>query len=330
MSPSAPRVGLVLGAGGVVGQAYHAGVLAALEHDCGWDPRAADVVVGTSAGSITGTLLREGVPASELAAWTVQAPLSAEGGLLRDMLGTEIPVFEPFHVRSMLRRLPEPPGWEMLRDAALRPWGFRPWTAAMALLAPGRLDVVEQLGMLREVEGRSWPERELWICTVRRRDGRRVVFGREGAPEAPLHLAIAASCAVPGYFSPVTIGAHSYVDGGAHSPTNAAILRERDLDLVVIVSPMSGPAGVLTDLYGLSRRHAARLARREVRALRERGTAVLVFRPGHAELAAMSNDFMSRDRVDEIVQESFLGAGTYAARPEVRSVLRRFGLQRHH
>ncbi len=44
------RVGLVLGAGGVVGQAYHAGVLAVLEHDFGFDPRAVDVIVGTSAG----------------------------------------------------------------------------------------------------------------------------------------------------------------------------------------------------------------------------------------------------------------------------------------
>ena len=60
------RVGLVLGAGGVVGQAYHSGVLAALEHDLGWDPRTAEVIVGTSAGSITGTLLRLGVSAEDL------------------------------------------------------------------------------------------------------------------------------------------------------------------------------------------------------------------------------------------------------------------------
>lgn len=82
-----PRVGLVLGAGGVVGQAYHSGVLAALEHDYGWDPRTADVIVGTSAGSITGMLLRSGVPASELAAWTVKAPLTSEGAVLRQILG---------------------------------------------------------------------------------------------------------------------------------------------------------------------------------------------------------------------------------------------------
>jgi NTE family protein len=324
------RVGLVLGAGGVVGQAYHAGVLAALEHDFGWDPRTADIVVGTSAGSITGTLLRVGVPASELAAWSVQAPLSTEGMVLHSMLGTEIPVFEPFRVLPLLRRLPDPPGWEMVQRAVARPWTFRPLAAALALLAPGRHDIAEQLGMLRHVEGTSWPERDLWICTVRRRDGRRVVFGRPGSLDAPLHLAIAASCAVPGYFAPVRIGDHLYVDGGAHSPTNAAILRGQGLDLVIVVSPMSGPAHLPTDVYSLSRAHAGRIARREARALRDSGPAVVVFRPGDAELRAMGNDFMARDRVDQIVQESFLGAGAYAARPEVRETLTMAGLRPRH
>lgn len=324
------RVGLVLGAGGVVGQAYHAGVLAALEHDLGWDPRDAEVIVGTSAGAITGTLLRVGVPAPELAAWIVQAPLEAEGMLLRSLLGTEIPVFEPFRLLPLLRRLPDPPGWEMVQRAVIRPWTFRPMAAALALLAPGRVDIAEQLGMLREVEGRSWPDRDLWICAVRRRDGRRVVFGRPGGPEAPLHLAIAASCAVPGYFAPVRIDDHVYVDGGAHSPTNAALLRGQDLDLVIVVSPMSGPVQIPTDLYALSRGHAARLARRETRALRESGTPVITFRPGAAELAAMGNDFMARERVDEIVQQAFLGAGSYAARPEIRELLITVGLRRGH
>ena len=50
------RVGLVLGGGGVVGQAYHSGVLAVLEHDFGFDARKVEVIVGTSAGSITGTV----------------------------------------------------------------------------------------------------------------------------------------------------------------------------------------------------------------------------------------------------------------------------------
>ena len=86
----------------------------------------------------------------------------------------------------------------MLLHAALRPWEFRPRVAALALLAPGDHDIVERLAMLRAVEGQSWPDRDLWICAVRRRDGRRVVFGRTGSADAPLHLAIAASCALPG------------------------------------------------------------------------------------------------------------------------------------
>jgi NTE family protein len=143
-----------------------------------------------------------------------------------------------------------------------------------------------------------------------------------------LHLAIAASCAVPGYFAPVKIDEHTYVDGGAHSPTNAAILRRRALDLVIVVSPMSGPARLPTDLYGASRWHAARVARREVRALRESGTAVVVFRPGRAEQEAIGNNFMARDRVDQIVQEAFLGAGSFAAKPEIRRLLATFGVQR--
>src|SRR6185369_6425583 len=76
------RIGLVLGAGGVVGHAFHAGVLAALTEKTGWDPRAAEVVVGTSAGSVVGALLRAGASAPDLLARATGQPLSREGRLL--------------------------------------------------------------------------------------------------------------------------------------------------------------------------------------------------------------------------------------------------------
>lgn len=269
------------------------------------DPRTADVIVGTSAGSITGTLLRSGVQASDLAAWTVRSPLSAEGHVLNQIVGAEVPRFQPFNALHVVRRPPSLPGRKMLQRALLQPRHFRSLAASLALLAPGAHDIAEQLTTLREVEGQDWPERDLWICAVRRQDGRRVVFGRPGGPDAPLHLATAASCAVPGYFTPIRIGDRSYVDGGAHSPTNATILREADLDLVIIVSPMSGPAGAIKDVYAASRWHAVRIARREVQALRKSGVDVVVFRPGPSEQVAMGNDFMARDRVDETVQQSF-------------------------
>lgn len=314
------RIGLVLGAGGIVGQAYHAGVLAALEHDYGWDPREAEVIVGTSAGSITGSLLRQGVPASELAAWTVRAPLTDEGQLLEQLFGDAHPEFEPFRARDLMLRRPSLPRPQMVLGALRSPRNFRPWAAALSLMAPGRFDIIEQLAALGQAD--AWPSGELWINVVRREDGRHVVFGRRGAPDVPLHLAVAASCSVPGYFAPVPIAGNTYVDGGAHSPTNADLLRHRGLDVVIVVSPMSGPARLPYDIYGASRKHSARLAAREVKALRGAGTEVVMFRPGNAEHAVMGNDFMSADRVDRIVQESFLAAGAYAATTSLPDILR--------
>ena len=315
------RVGLVLGAGGVVGQAYHAGVLAVLEHDFGFDARGVDMIVGTSAGSITGTLLRLGVSSGDLAAWTVKAPLSGDDEFHRRMAEMPEPQLAPLRPLDLIRRPMRLPGPHMVRRALTRPWQFRPLTAGLALLAPGKHDIVGQLAALRELEESRWPDRDLWICAVRRRDGRRVVFGRPGSPATSVHLAIAASCAVPGYFAPVRIGERSYVDGGVHSPTNAAILRGQELALVIVISPMSGPPGPSLSLFGASRRHSARLLHREVRALEHAGVAVLVFAPGDAEQKVMGDDMMSRDRLNEVIQQSFLGAGARAASPRARRLL---------
>src|SRR5690348_12445813 len=146
------RVGLVLGGGGVVGQAYHSGVLAVLQHDVGFDARTADLVVGTSAGSITGTLLRLGVSPEDLAAWTVKAPLSSDEEVLQHLADAPVPALAPFRPLDLLRRPARLPGWHMLHRAVTRPLRFRPLAAGLALLAPGRHDIVEQLAALRQLE----------------------------------------------------------------------------------------------------------------------------------------------------------------------------------
>jgi NTE family protein len=317
------RVGLVLGGGGVVGQAYHSAVLAVLEHDLGFDARSADMIVGTSAGSITGTLLRLGVSPEDLAAWTVKAPLSGDDGVLRQLTESPPPPLAPFRPVELLSRPMRPPTPHLVRRAVTRPWQFRPLAAGMTLLAPGKHDIVEQLAALREIERPGWPEDPLWITAVRRRDGRRVVFGRPPLPEVPLHLAVAASCSVPGYFAPVRIGERSYIDGGVHSPTNAAVLRGAGLDVVIIVSPMSGDTGWRPDFFSAARRHATRLLDREVRALQAAGITTVVFAPGAAEQQAMGTDMMSRENLNEVISESFIAAGAYAARPEVARIIRR-------
>jgi NTE family protein len=108
-----------------------------------------------------------------------------------------------------------------------------------------------------------------------------------------------------------------------HSPTNAAVLRGTGLDLVVVISPMSGSTAWRPDFYAATRRHAARLLKREVAALRAAGILTVVFEPGAAEQQVMGDDMMSRDRLHEVLQLSFLGAGARAAEPDVAEVLRK-------
>ena len=316
-----PRIGLVLGAGGVVGQAYHAGVLAALEHDLGWDPRSADLIVGSSAGSVTGSLLRLGVSASDLAAWAVEAPLSVEGAPLMEQLGgRDDPAFPTPALGDLLRpwRLPST---ALLRRVAARPWAFRPMASALTMAPAGRIDIAEKAEVLHAVSGDDWPD-GLWICAARRRDGGRVVFGRPGSPYARLGRAVAASCAIPGYFSPVRIGNVSYFDGGVHSPTNADVLRDEALDLVVVVSPMSAVRGRSRGADAAMRWLSHRKLSQEVGRLRAKGTPVVRFEPGASSLGVMGVNAMAMDRSDRVVQAAFLEAGRWAATEAVADRLR--------
>lgn len=291
------RAGLVLGAGGMVGQAYNAGVLAALEQDLGWDPRTADVVVGTSAGSVTGTALRLGVAAADLFASTCEAPLSPEGAAffaLIDGADEDLPVPSPLHLLRGWR----PPSGRLLARAVLEPWTLRAGAVAGSLLPPGRYDLRERTRVLDRL-GRGWPS-DLWVCAARRDDGRRAVFGRDSMPIARLSDAVAASCAIPGYFAPVQIGTRHYVDGGVHSPTNADVLTHAGLDVVVVVSSMSAAHGATRRPDAAIRWAAHRRLEQEIALLRAQGTAVVRFEPDRATLATMGLNPMAEHRNEAV------------------------------
>jgi NTE family protein len=293
------KIGLVLGAGGVTGGAYLAGALTALEHDLGWDPREADVIVGTSAGALTGALLRRGVPASDLSAWTVGARVS-DGGA--PVLGAfEHPQFDALSLRQFLRppRLPHPMAvWSALR----RPWRVDPLRALMTHLADGSQSIEPSLAFL----GREWPSREFACCAVRRKNGTRRVF----RSDRDLARAVSASCAVPGFFAPVEIDGELYIDGGVASPTNADILRYHDLDLVIALSPMSSSGAVAHHSFqGLARARAGRQLRQELGVLRRHGIATVVLAPGFEVLEHISADFMSDEHSNDIVAAAFLETG---------------------
>src|SRR4051794_10238006 len=168
------RIGLVLGGGGVVGQAYHSGGLAVLQHYFGFDARNADMIVGASAGSITGTLLRLGVSPEDLAAWTVKAPLSSDDDVLRQMADADVPELAPFRPLELLTRPARLPSWHMVHRALTRPWRLRPLAPGVAPLGPGRHDIVAKVAALRDVEKGTSPHR-LVTRAARTRDRPRVV-----------------------------------------------------------------------------------------------------------------------------------------------------------
>lgn len=303
------RVGLVLGAGGIVGQAYHAGVLQALT-ETGWDPASAEIVVGTSAGSLVGGLLRRGLPVSELAEGSYRRGQVVGAGARSAGTGAAATA-------------------ERAMQAAARTGGrARLGSRIAGMVPPGRVSPGGIVRLVQHVGGDDWPDRATWICAVRRRSGTRVVFGSAGAPSAPFSRAVAASCAIPGYFQPVRIpdgrgGEEEYVDGGAHSPTNLDLLAGQRLDAVVVLSPMSFSGAPSARLDVGARVLFRGQLTREALSVRRRGTPVVTFQPSARELGVMGLNAMSGARWHDIVEVAASAARSRLTGPEASSVLRR-------
>ena len=285
------RVGLVLGAGGSVGGAYHAGVLAAIEEATGWKPDSAEIIAGTSAGSIVAAWLRAGLSAADLANLSLRKPLSAGGAALVARSGPRTRLATPGPQHADLVHGPAS------ASLLLNPWGVRLGAIAAALLPAGTVSTEAIAAGVRALYGTRWPKRPTWICAVCLDDGRLAAFGRPGAPHATMAEAVAASCAIPAYFQPVVIGGRRYVDGGSHSVTNADLLADAGIDLVIVSCPMGATLDAVAMGIDLPLRAAvrARLSR-EVAKLRRAGAAVVTLQPTREVRAAMGNNPMDARR----------------------------------
>ena len=317
MDEAPPRVGLVLGAGGVAGGAFHAGVLAALEQATGWDPRRASVVVGTSAGSITGTSLRAGLSTADGLARVVGRVMSPEGNRLMGKVG---PLRRPPPLRPVRQGRPPAQLAATLARAAARPFSARPWALVAGLMPEGAIstDLISSgIGALFPSE---WPPEPLWVCAVRQSDGRRVVFGKDH--RSALADAVAASCAIPGFFSPVMIDGEAYIDGGVHSPTNADVLGDADLDLVLVSSPMSlSGRGLRLATDQAVRRWSGMLLDGEALRLRRRGMPVVAFQPTADDVKIMGVNAMDASRRTAIADQARESTLRRLARTDTRARL---------
>ena len=185
---TAVRRGLVLGAGGVLGASWTIGALAAVEQELGWDPREAEVLVGTSAGSVLASALGNGVG--------VQTLLDHQRGVVVEG-GPDLDYDPDTDSGGSLPPLPRP-GIGSARGAlrsALRPHRVTPMAALSTVLPQGR-GSLEPVGRLVDAvcpRGAWAAHHATWIVAMDYESGRRVVFGRDGAPHASLRDAVRAS-----------------------------------------------------------------------------------------------------------------------------------------
>jgi NTE family protein len=205
---------LVLGGGGVAGIAWELGVLLGLQ-DAGIDLTAADRLIGTSAGSAVAAQVLSGRSLVEL----------YERQLSPKLLDSEIRA--DFDAAEMMREFGtvlagKKPGEEMYR--ALGAYALRARTVA----EPVRRAVIE-----RRLPQHEWPDRDLQIAAVDAASGEFKVFTK--ADDVALVDAVAASCAVPGVWPPVSIGDRRYIDGGMRSTSNLDLAA--GCDPVVVIGP---------------------------------------------------------------------------------------------
>ena len=286
-------VALVLGGGGIAGYAYHAAALAVLQRMTGWDPRTAEVIVGTSAGSNVGAILRGNVPVGEALDRILTVPTNPRSmARLRELSGRA----EATASRGDFRLAPAAPKLA-LRELS-RGVFARPSRLAVGLLPAGRLGTEVIGDRAAELHHGQWPDRKLWIPAVRLSDGERIVFGRDRI-DVGVGTATEASSAIPAFFRPVPIDGDRYIDGGVHSPTNADLVVGKGYDLVVIVSPMSGDSlmSIGRSVNAPVRAFSREVLRREVRAIRNDGAEVLVVQPSLDEIRSMGPTLMDPTRV---------------------------------
>ncbi len=249
---------LVLGGGGVTGVAWETGVLAGLS-DAGLDLSNAELLVGTSAGAAVAAQVASGTPLATL--------------LERQVAGSaqEIPAaLGP----SVLARYV----WAMLTRREPAELG-----RAMGRLAMGARTVgeAERLAVIASrLPSHEWPERALRVTAVNARTGEFRVFDRDD--NVSLVDAVAASCAVPGVWPPVTVEGQRWIDGGMRSAVNADLAAGRAR--VVILAPITTGFGAMPSVD------------QQAAVLRAAGSVVVVVSPDREARSRMGRNSLDPAR----------------------------------
>jgi len=216
--------GLVLAGGGLAGIAWETGVLQGIADvheptakallDC-------DVLVGTSAGATVAAQLSSGTPLAEL--YARQA-----GAESREL----DPGVRPDDIAELFLAAVGEPG--TTKAQKLQRIGA---VAAATETVP---EAVRRDVIAGRLPSHGWPDRDLRLTVVDIATGELVVLNRDSG--VGLIDAVAASCAVPGAWPPVTVGARRYMDGGVNSTVNMSAAADCAAVVVLVPSAPDAPS----------------------------------------------------------------------------------------
>jgi NTE family protein len=279
---------LVLSGGGVTGVAWETGLLKGLR-DAGLDLTRADLIVGTSAGSIVGTQIAAGLDLDAMYARQLEPPDPRFEYAPKVDFFQEFARIGPELMAAASAQTADEPGMPQSARAMI---GRRAREAQTAPEAD-RLEIVA-----RRLTVTDWPRRQLVVTAVDVDDGSFVTWNRDSGVQ--LTSAVASSCAVPFVWPPVTINGHHYMDGGVRSGTNAdlAVGYER----VVVLTPMGSISPLGASLV------------KEQRVLEQSGASVLIVEADAAGKAAFGPNPLDPSRRGAAAEAGLRQAATAAER----------------
>ncbi|MEU0885018.1 patatin-like phospholipase family protein [Lentzea sp. NPDC005914] len=275
------NLALVLGGGGSAGQAWQVGVIAGLA-EAGLDlTEAADLVIGTSAGSTTAAYVRSGIPAAELLAMVLSPPVRPAG--------QDRPLPPPPPMTALFERL------RAIGAAATSGEDMRRALGAFGLESDAALGPEMAAQRRAQVASRlphpDWPDRPMIVVAVNAHTGELAAFDRDSGVD--LVDAVTASTALPGGAPTHNINGTHYVNGGVRSAENADLAS--GFATVVVLSPFGGRTGPLPEgqFEGLRREPEwGTDLDSQVEALRRQGSRVELITPDTDSVAATGTNQM--------------------------------------
>lgn len=218
----------MLAGGGIAGIAWETGILRGIADESPLTAQRlveSDVLVGTSAGSTVAAQISSGCSLAALFDRQV-----AEASPEIDP-GVDIGAITELFLDAL--REPRTPGWDRTRGRLQR-------IGAVALATDTVPEQVRREVIAQRLPTHQWPDRALRIVAIDTATGELVVFDRDSG--VGLVDAVAASCAVPGAWPPVTIAGRRYMDGGVNSSVNVEVAGDCDMAVVLVPAGADAPS----------------------------------------------------------------------------------------